>query len=395
MAVVTSGNAVITGWALDRAPAHPGHGTLLLLAALAAGAAGCAEAARRLDLPAGQARDLLAVWCLPASLLLPMSYALLVPLVAGGVVQARIGRRSLAEAAFRVSALGLAGAASAAVAGLLRIGPGGSWMTHPLVLAGAVLCAGIFAAVSAIVTAAASRLREPLAGWRELLRDSGTPLPDACGAGAGVLLAITCSVSLPLLALTLAPVMMLQRGLLCQHLRAAARTDPATGLLHAAAWRREADAAARQAARGGRALAVLMAGIDHFQRVCDTHGQLTGNRALVAATDTLRRQLRGSDLPGRFGGGEFAVLLPGTSAVGACRLAERLRQEVAARPVRVAGGSAVTVTVSIGIAALADPGSDLLDLLTAADAALYRARMAGRDQVCLLPPPGRSSDPRT
>ncbi|MDR0342899.1 MAG: GGDEF domain-containing protein [Nocardiopsaceae bacterium] len=394
MAVVIGSNAGITGWALDRVPAQPGHGTLLLLAALTAGAAGCAEAARRLELPAGQARDLLAVWCLPASLLLPMSYALLVPLVAGGVVQARTGRRSPAEAVFRVSALGLAGAASAAVAGLLRIGRGGSWVTHPQALAGAVLCAGVFGAVSAGLTAGASRLREPLAGWRELLRDSGTPLPDACGAGAGVLLAIICSVSLPLLALTLAPVMMLQRGLLCQHLRAAARTDPATGLLNAAAWRREADAAVRQAARGGRALAVLMAGIDHFQRVCDTHGQLTGNRALVATTDTVRCQLRGSDLAGRFGG-EFAVLLPGTSAVGACRVAERLRQEVAARPVRVTGGSAVTVTVSIGIAALADSGSDLLDLLTAADAALYRARMGGRDQVCLLPPPGHSSDPRT
>ncbi|MBO0807160.1 MAG: GGDEF domain-containing protein [Actinobacteria bacterium] len=361
---------------------------------MTAGAAGCAEAARRLELPAGQARDLLAVWCLPAALLLPVSYALLLPLVAGGVVQARIGRRSLAEAAFRVSALGLAGAASSAVASSLRIGRGDAWVTHPLSLAGAVLCAATFAAVTAIVTAGASRLREPLAGWRELLRDSGTPLPDACGAGAGVLLAITCSVSLPLLALTLPPVVMLQRGLLCQHLRAAARTDPATGLLHAAAWRREADAAVRQAARCGRALAVLVAGIDHFQRVCDTHGQLTGNRALAAATDTLRRQLRVSDLPGRFGGGEFAVLLPGTSAAGACRVAERLRQEVAARPVRVAGASAVTVTVSIGIAALAGQGCELLDLLTAADAALYRARIAGRDQVCLLPPPGCSSDPR-
>lgn len=394
MAVVISGNAVITGWALGHVPAQPGHRALLLLAALTAGAAVCAEAARRLELPAGQPRDLLAVWCLPAALLLPLSYALLVPLVAGGVAQARIGRRSVAEAAFRVSALGLAGAASAALAGLLRIARGGAWVTHPPALAGGILCAGIFAIVTAVVTAGADRLREPLAGWRELLRDSGTLLPDACGAGAGVLLAITCSVSLPLLALALPPVVMFQRGLLCQHLRAVARTDPATGLLHAAAWRREADAATRQAARAGRALAVLLAGVDHFQRVCDTHGQPAGNRALVAAADTLRCQLRATDLPGRFGRGEFAVLLPGTSAVGACRAAERLRQEVAARPVRVAGGSAVTVTMSIGIAALASPGGDLLDLLAAADAALYRARLAGRDQVCLQPPPGRPSDPR-
>jgi diguanylate cyclase (GGDEF)-like protein len=394
--VVITGDVALAGWELTRAPAGAGNGSLLLLAALLACAAVCIEAARRLELPAGGARDLLSAWCLPAALLLPVWCALVAPALAIGLLQARLSQRGITEAAFRAATLGLAGAAASSLSGLLGVAGRGEWFTDAARLAGAVACAGVFALVTATVTAVAAHLRDPLAGWRELLRDSENLLLDVSGLCVGFLVTIACSLSPALLVVALPPVVLLQRGLLHQHLRAAARTDPKTGLLHAVAWQREADAAIRRAVRSREPLAVLLADIDHFKRVNDTHGHLAGDRVLLATSEALRRRVRGVDLLGRFGGEEFVVLLPGTAAAEACRVAERLRQEVGALSVRTAGsgGPAVTVTVSIGVAALDSHGNELLELLTAADAALYRAKTAGRDQVCLQPPSGRASDPR-
>jgi len=132
--------------------------------------------------------------------------------------------------------------------------------------------------------------------------------------------------------------------------------------------------------------------VDGLHVVYRIHGADTGRGTAAAA---LRRRIRAGDLLGRFGGEEFVVLLPRTTAGEACQVAERLRTAVGTTSVRTGLGEvAVTVTVSIGIAALGTHGSELLELLTAADAALYRAKTSGRDQVCLLPPTACPSDPR-
>ena len=95
---------------------------------------------------------------------------------------------------------------------------------------------------------------------------------------------------------------------------------------------------------------------------------------------------------GRFGGEEFVAVLPGAGQQEACHIAERLRGRV--RDIAVqARGATVTVTVSIGVAALDVDGGDLFELLAAADAALYRAKKSGRDRVCTLPPGAGPSDP--
>jgi len=95
--------------------------------------------------------------------------------------------------------------------------------------------------------------------------------------------------------------------------------------------------------------------------------------------------LRKYDLAGRFGGEEFVMLLPQTRAVDALRIAERVRAHIARLPIVTPGGEPVAVTVSIGVAAL-DAGSnrELTELLAAADAALYRAKASGRDQVQMI-----------
>ena len=131
---------------------------------------------------------------------------------------------------------------------------------------------------------------------------------------------------------------------------------------------------------GQREQALLLVDVDHFKRVNDSHGHLIGDEVLRALATELRQQVRESDVVGRFGGEEFTVLLPRTGAACAYGIAERLRASAAG--LSVAGADArISVTVSIGVAVLGQHGHGLFELLAAADAALYRAKDAGRDQV--------------
>ncbi len=135
-------------------------------------------------------------------------------------------------------------------------------------------------------------------------------------------------------------------------------------------------------------LAVAMLDIDRFKAINDTYGHLLGDQVIKEIAHTLNTLLRDYDVAGRFGGEEFSLLLPQTRAVDALRIAERVRANIAGLSIiapGAAGGERVHVTVSIGVAAL-DSGSEreLTDLMAAADAALYRAKAGGRDQVQMI-----------
>jgi diguanylate cyclase (GGDEF)-like protein len=162
-------------------------------------------------------------------------------------------------------------------------------------------------------------------------------------------------------------------------LLASMRTDFRTGLLTMEAWRREATAELSRAGRHGTPLAVAIIDVDHFKNVNDTFGQLIGDAVLRAVADILRAQLRRYDRAGRYGGDEFVVLLPGTTAEQAARIATRLCEQISSAP--VLAGTSVTVTASIGISQLTSAGSGLDDLLAAADAGLYASKRAGRCRV--------------
>jgi diguanylate cyclase (GGDEF)-like protein len=217
-----------------------------------------------------------------------------------------------------------------------------------------------------------------------------------------VLVTIACTLSWVMLFVALPPVILLQRSLLHQQLRAAAQSDPKTGLLNAVAWQREAERWIRRARRLTAPAAILLVDIDHFKRVNDTYGHLAGDELLAATAGTLGRHVRACDVLGRFGGEEFVAVLPGAGQQEACHVAERLRVRVrelsvpargAAAPHAAAPHDTVAITVSIGVAALGLDGEDLFELLAAADAALYRAKKSGRDRVCTLPPGAGPSDP--
>jgi diguanylate cyclase (GGDEF)-like protein len=135
-------------------------------------------------------------------------------------------------------------------------------------------------------------------------------------------------------------------------------------------------------------LAVALLDIDRFKVINDTYGHLAGDQVLKELARSLDSVLRDYDRAGRFGGEEFSLLLPQTRAVDAFRIAERVRASIAGLSIIVpgaTGGERVHVTVSIGVAAL-DSGCkrEYSELMAAADAALYRAKSGGRDQVQMI-----------
>jgi ATP-binding cassette ChvD family protein len=392
----------LAGWELGQTPLRARD--LLLFATLMACGAICIEATRRLGQPMGVSRDLLSAWWLPVALLLPPFYALAAPAVLGLLLYLRVGRTPVYRRVFSSAALGLAGASASILFRFLspvtQQGEASGWLTYPAPhawflrpqqAAVAVLCAVVFAVVNTCLVAFAAWLAEPEAKLAGMLWDRERMVLDLTETCVGILVTIACALSPLLLAVALPPVVLLQRSLMHQQLKAAARLDAKTGLLNATAWQREADAEIVRSQRLGEPLAVLLADVDHFKKVNDTYGHLAGDDVLRALAAELRHQVRESDLVGRFGGEEFVILLPKSQAEEACRIAERLRHGASAVMVAVAG-TTVGVTVSIGVAVLDRHGRDLFELLAAADLALYRAKNTGRDRVCLYDPADAAPD---
>ncbi|MEO3811895.1 GGDEF domain-containing protein [Sphaerisporangium sp. B11E5] len=376
----TVGLAVAAGVHLARTTEFRWPEVLTFLALMGCGAV-CIEATRRLGMPAGVSRDLLSAWWLPVALLLPPVYALLAPLPLQFLLQARVKPTVLYRRVFSAAAIGLAAMVASLCFHGMAPGPlGGHMEAEALGLA--VACAVLFTVLNTALIAAAAVMADPDTRWRDVLWDRERVLLDVVELCLGVLVAIACGISPLLLVLTLPPVVLLQRSLLHAQLQAAARTDPKTGLLNATAWQREADTEIVRARRTGETLALLIVDIDHFKRVNDTYGHLIGDQVLAGVATAVRSQLRDYDVVGRFGGEEFVVLLPRADVAEARRVAERLRSRVGRMAIPVEE-ALITVTISVGVAIMSVHGDDLIELLAAADLALYRAKELGRDRICL------------
>jgi diguanylate cyclase (GGDEF)-like protein len=162
------------------------------------------------------------------------------------------------------------------------------------------------------------------------------------------------------------------------------QTDPLTGLPNRRGFVTRALGAMTAARRHGGACAVVMLDLDRFKAINDGFGHPAGDAVLRGTALAITQAVRGSDVAGRLGGEEFALLLPGEDVDGAARLAERLRAVVAAGVAHPAGPGS-RVTFSAGIAGL-DPGGaedGLEAALAAADRALYAAKAGGRDRVTI------------
>lgn len=132
-------------------------------------------------------------------------------------------------------------------------------------------------------------------------------------------------------------------------------------------------------------LSLAMGDLDHFKQINDTFGHLAGDAVLREAVRRMRGSIRSYDSLGRFGGEEFLLVLPGCEESDAVRLAERMRLEIARRPVEWQG-QAIPVTASFGVTSLPLSGRSTVEtLLKAADSALYQAKQAGRNRVAFHP----------
>ena len=379
-AFVAVGGALLAGTA-------PTPGDLVGFAVLLCSAALCVEATRRLGEVAGVVSDLQSAWTLPVALLLPPVYALLAPGLLKILSQLRVGRSLLYRRVLSAAAIGLSNcAASEVFHRLLTAGsPISSMSASPVrTLSTGLGCAAVcYLANTALITAAV-RLVTVDVNWRQLLLDRESLYIDLGEMCMGIIIFVAWTVTPVLMLVVLPPALLLQRSLTYVQMRTAARTDTKTGLLNAGAWQQEADRELVRATRENQPLAVLMIDLDHFKAFNDTHGHLAGDQALTAVAQSLTAVLRVYDKLGRFGGEEFAVVLPSTDQDEARRVGERLRRAVAELPIPGVDPEA-RLTVSIGAAIAGAHGAGLIDLLTAADLALYRAKAAGRNQVAFAP----------
>ena len=170
-----------------------------------------------------------------------------------------------------------------------------------------------------------------------------------------------------------------------EQIRQLATHDDLTGLLNRRAMLDRMQLEQRRSLRSGSPLLIAQLDIDHFKAVNDTHGHAAGDLVLQRFADTVRRNVRDTDVLARWGGEEFVLLLCDTPAADAVALMERLRQAVQAMQVPVAqGGGPITVTVSIGLARHT-PADPLAGTLERAARALYAAKAGGRNRVVPAP----------
>jgi diguanylate cyclase (GGDEF)-like protein len=350
------------------------------------------ELTRKTGEQGGAIRDVQGVWELPAAILLPPLYALLVPIARLTLVQFRVRRAPVYRRVFSGAAVSLSyGAASVTFHGLcgLALPDTGGTPNRGAVWILLVLFAALVQWVlNKVIVMTAIKGSDPAASVRAEVLGREPLYNDVAEISIGVLVAYGMAGNAFIALAALPVVTLLQRSLRHVQLLTESRADSKTGLLNAATWEKEAAAEVIRAVRTKSPLAIAILDIDKFKVVNDTYGHLAGDQVLKEIANSLNSTLRDYDLAGRFGGEEFSLLLPQTRAVDAFRIAERVRANIAGLSIIAPGSTGaerVQVTVSIGVAAL-DVGSrrELSGLMAAADAALYRAKAGGRDQVQMI-----------
>lgn len=374
---------------------------LLLFAALLVCDALTVEMTRNQGETASLVKDVYAIWELPAVILLPPVFALLVPIPRIALTQLRIRQIAPHRRAFTAGAISLSyGAAyltfrfvsqNLARMASMHAGPGGQVALQWIL---AVVLAGVMAwAVNNLLMLPAVKGSDPTVRARDVIGSREGIMNDIAELCAAVLATVAIFTSPFSLLLALPLVIVLQRSSLHAQLLSDSRLDAKTGLLNAGTWRKEASAEVARASRTGAHVALALIDIDYLKAFNAAHGHLVGDNALAMVAGVLRSMLRGYDIAGRFGGDEFAVLFPQTDAAQAHAITKRLRTQIASSAIDpgVAGGDApLRCTVSVGLAALPGDSASLTDILVLADSALYRAKNAGRDRVAMLTESGQA-----
>ena len=254
-----------------------------------------------------------------------------------------------------------------------------------------------WADLAAVVTAAAvqwavnTALVGTVIAWtvtvehpRRLLGSASDNLLEVSQLALGVFVALALLWWPPAALLMIIPTFALHQCVQLDQLKLAARTDHRTGLLNSKAWDEQAEHALERARATRRRVGVLMIDLDWFKRINDTHGHPVGDDVLAAVATVLTRAVRRGDTVGRYGGEEFAVLLPDVDEAEVRTIAERIRLRIRALRITAPTGEPVTLSATIGAALHpSEPGADLDEMIRAADDALYAGKKAGRDRVAV------------
>jgi diguanylate cyclase (GGDEF)-like protein len=334
--------------------------------------------------------NMTSVWIFAGALLLPQSLAALLTAAIYWHLWLRVWRPIRRRPAYRVLFSGATMAvASLTVAPLLHLLGATSGYASGLPdgrgLPVVTACGLVFTAVNAVLIAVGIKLHSRERRFTTLFgtwRDNALELATLClGAATAALLR-----SDPVLVLLMVlPVIVLHRGVLLRQLEEMATQDPKTGLLTDVEWKNRAANELARAERDRGAFTILFVDLDKFKRVNDMHGHLVGDDVLRAVAARIRETVREYDSVGRWGGEEYAVLLPHMPPDEGLAVAERIRQAVAtlAVPVAVAGHTSVIdgLSVSIGVAAYPTAGTAVELLIAAADRAMYVAKENGRNRV--------------
>ena len=342
----------------------------------------------------GTTRDFSTMWMLPAAILLPPVYSILITIPIIATLQYFVHPGQLYRRVFSAASLGLS---YVAVSLLFRVFPNsfagptvGSGL-HAFTWCVAVCACEILGCrVQHFLIVIAVKMVNPAMGFfdGEFDRDALEGL--FVEIDLSILITVAVALSPILVVIALPSVLLVRRFLIHPVLIAQSRLDAKTGLLNVSTWESEVETELSRATRNRQPLALALVDIDHFKNVNDTYGHLVGDRVLKAIAEALTSQSRDYDRAGRFGGEEFVLLLAQTTDHDACKIAERLRGYVAGLKIATddrPDAPTLQVTISIGVTALARGESyELTDLLAASDSAMYAAKQAGRNRVAFAPP---------
>jgi diguanylate cyclase (GGDEF)-like protein len=173
----------------------------------------------------------------------------------------------------------------------------------------------------------------------------------------------------------------LENALRVQRAEALSVTDDLTQLYNSRYLSQVLRRETKRATRSGRPLSLLFVDLDGFKSINDTHGHLFGSRALVEAASVIRASARETDMVARFGGDEFALILPDTGSEGAAAVGDRVRDRIAAFSFLRGDGLSIRLTVSVGVATLPDVASTADGLIQAADEAMYWVKDHGKNGI--------------
>ena len=387
LAVVTLGvGAALTPW-------HTRDAVVFLVLACC-GTISMASTPRIVYKVGGATRDFSTMWALPAAILLPPEYSMLIAIPIVATLFLFVHRGQLYRRVFSAASLGLSYVVASAVFRAIPAsfaGPSVGSNLHAFTWCLAVGAVEILGCrLQHFLIVAAVKMANPTMRIFEGEFDRDTLQELFVEIDLSILITVAVAVSPALVVIALPTVLLVRRFLIHPALVAQSRVDAKTGLLNVSTWESEAEVELSRSARTHNPVALALVDIDHFKLVNDTYGHLAGDRVLKAIAEALTGQSRDYDRAGRFGGEEFVLLLAQTAEADACKIAERLRGYIAGLAIPTddrPDAPTITVTISVGVTAMARGESyELTDLLAAADSAMYAAKEAGRNRVAFAQP---------